>query len=246
MAHELGLEGRTAFVLGGTGGIGFEVARAMAERGATLDLHGGSDEGLRRALARLREAGHRADGSAGRIADLNDAAFALDRAARCDILVCAFGPFLQKPLHETTSTEWRSVAELDLALPGALVSRALGGMKTRGWGRIVLFGGTRTDAIRGFRTNAAYAAAKTGLSSLVKSVAAGYAADGIAALAVCPGFVDTEYLGPELKAELASKTPHGRLVPARDLAELAANLVADGNAVWNGSVLNADEGLFSW
>ncbi|MCX7023605.1 MAG: SDR family oxidoreductase [Spirochaetes bacterium] len=243
-AHRLA--GRRAFVLGGTGGIGFRVASALAGFGASLDLHGGSAEGLERALASLQAAGAEASGTAGRIASMADASFAWERAGRADILVCAFGPFLQKPLHETMPEEWKLVADLDLALPGALVSTAIAGMRTRGFGRIALFGGTRTDGIRGFRTNAAYAAVKTGLSSLAKSVAAVYAAEGIAALTICPGFVDTEYLDEGLRADLASRSPRGRLVPAQGIAELVARLLADGDALWNGSVLNADDGLISW
>ena len=76
------------------------------------------------------------------------------------------------------SDEWLTQSYANFAFPGMLVSAVLPHMCASGWGRILLFGGTRTDSVRGFRTNAAYAAAKTGLSSLVKSVALDYALQG--------------------------------------------------------------------
>ncbi len=240
------LAGRRAFVLGGTGGIGREIARSLGLRGARLDVHGRRRESLDAALAGFRGDGIEADGSAYPLDSLGSARPLLARAAGADILVAAWGPFLQKPLHETAPEEWEAAAAFNLALPGELVSSALPGMRARRWGRILLLGGTRTDGIRGFRTNAAYAAAKTGLGTLAKSVAAEYARDGVAALVLCPGFVRTEYLGPETLETLAGKTPGGRLTDPRDLADLAADLLCREPPLWNGGVLTADEGLAAW
>lgn len=242
----LPLTGRRAFILGGTGGIGREIARALGVRGARLDVHGLGKEKLAAALSGFRKEGLEAEGSAFPLESLEDARPLLARAADADILVAAWGPFLQKPLHETGPEEWEAAAVFNLALPGALVSSALPGMRSRGWGRILLLGGTRTDGIRGFRTNAAYASAKTGLGTLAKSVAAEYARDGIAALVLCPGFVLTEYLDPGSLPALAAKTPAGRLTDPRALGDLAADLVCRDPPLWNGSVLTADEGLAAW
>jgi NAD(P)-dependent dehydrogenase (short-subunit alcohol dehydrogenase family) len=242
----LPLSGRRAFILGGTGGIGRRIARALGLRGARLDLHGREGRKLDSALAEFREAGIEAEGSAFPLESLTDAGPLLVRAGAADILVAAWGPFLQKPLHETAPEEWEAAASFNLALPGALVSAALPGMRARRWGRILLLGGTRTDGIRGFRTNAAYAAAKTGLGVLAKSVALEYARDGIAALVLCPGFVRTEYLSPETLGDLAAKTPRGRLTEPDALGDLAADLLSRDPPLWNGGVLAADEGLAAW
>jgi hypothetical protein len=79
------------------------------------------------------------------------------------------------------------------------------------------------------RTNAAYAAAKTGLSSLVKSVALGYASFGITCNAVCPGLTDTEYLSPADRKALAAKNPDGRLVEAAEVARAGLFLLSEGS-----------------
>jgi NAD(P)-dependent dehydrogenase (short-subunit alcohol dehydrogenase family) len=235
------LEGKRAFIVGGSGGIGFEVSLSLGKKGAALDIHGLSSGKVSKALSIFRSEGITAEGSFGPIEVVED--FLVQRARKADILVCSFGPFLQKPLENTTSEEWARIVSLNLSLPGALASAALSGMQEKGWGRIVFFGGTRTDSIRGFRTNAAYAAAKTGLGSLTKSIAGFYAQSGIAALTICPGFVDTEYLSEKTRSELKAKTPRGNLISKSFLGSYIAQLVSEESTIWNGSIITADEGL---
>jgi NAD(P)-dependent dehydrogenase (short-subunit alcohol dehydrogenase family) len=167
----------------------------------------------------------------------------LPSLGRIDILACSFGPFVRAPLHETSVSDWERLALLDLALPGALSSALVGAMAARGWGRILLFGGTRTDSIRAYSSNAAYAAAKTGLAVLVKSLAAEYAKDGLGAFLLCPGLVDTEYLTAETRAELARKAPRGLLLEASGLAEFAVHLISEEPPIASGAVINLDGGL---
>ena len=240
------MTGRRAFILGGTGGIGLEIARCLGHKGASLDVHGRGKEKLVAALECFRQEGLTAEGSAFDVDTLEAARPLFPRAKTADILVASWGPFLQVPLHETTPEDWERMAALNLALPGALASLALPGMRRRSWGRILFLGGTRTDAIRGFRTNAAYAAAKTGLGTLAKSIAAEYAGEGIAALVLCPGFVRTEYLDPDRAEYLAARSPEKRLTDPRDIGRFAADLLSRSPPLWNGAVLNADEGLFAW
>jgi NAD(P)-dependent dehydrogenase (short-subunit alcohol dehydrogenase family) len=235
---------RRALVVGGSGGIGREAAFELASRDVDLVIHGGhSQERLERTVAALRAEGGSVEGFLLDIATPRDLLELLPRLGRIDILVVAFGPFLRRSLASTSDSEWERLALLDFALPGALVSHCLREMKAAGWGRILLFGGTRTDAIRAYTSNAAYAAAKTGLAVIAKSAAAEGAAYGVACIQICPGLVDTEYLDDVAKSELAAKAPGGSLIDARHLVSQAMNLLLAEPCTASGAVIAMDSGL---
>jgi NAD(P)-dependent dehydrogenase (short-subunit alcohol dehydrogenase family) len=219
-------EGKKAVVVGGSGGLGRPLVDALvAGQASVLSVGRHAVPGVESAVVNL---------------DMpEDRRRVLEIAAKADILCCVRGPFLQKPLAETGEDEWNDIVFANLTYPGQLVSAALPHMVASGWGRILLFGGTRTDSIRGVRTNAAYAAAKTGLSALAKSTALAYASRGITCNVLCPGLVDTEYLEKGLKEALAVKNPDGKLISAGAVAESAMFLLE--NDICNGVVLPVDK-----
>jgi len=242
--ENLPFAGRRALVVGGSGGIGRAVALELALRGASIVLHGGSSAArLKSALEELEAAGAEATGFLLDIDRPSRLIEQLPSLGRLDILAASYGPFLAKSLSETSAEEWERLAILDLALPGALASALLPGMSSRGWGRILLFGGTRTDRLRPYATNAAYAAAKSGLASLAKSIAAETAASGVGCVLVCPGFVDTEYLDDAERTRLSGLSPGGRLLMPRDIARPAVDLIACEPCAASGAVVSLDGGL---
>ena len=190
------LQGKSALVVGGTSGIGYCLAQSLLQESVSVVMQGQSNS---KRVASLCCQGN----VACFICDLQKASYVGELckyANAADILCVAYGPFLQKPLDMTSAQEWSATVYANLTLPGILVSSALAGMKERLWGRILLFGGTETQVLRGFRTNAVYGAAKTGLISLVKSVSMEYAQYGITANAVCPGFTDSGLLSENTRA----------------------------------------------
>ncbi len=235
-------------MVGGTGGIGRAVSLELGARSAQVIVHGGSSaQRLEATLGELEKLGAQAEGfllslgSGG--SSLQSLLEAIAGLGRIDILAVAFGPFVRKSLAATTMAEWEDLALLNLALPGALCSALMPGMASRGWGRILLFGGTRTDGIRAYSSNAAYAAAKTGLAVLAKSLAAEGASKGVACLMACPGFVDTEYLATADRASLRAKAPGGRLSTPEDIASLAVGLLMAEPCLASGAVVSLDGGL---
>ncbi|MDR2783304.1 MAG: SDR family NAD(P)-dependent oxidoreductase [Treponema sp.] len=257
------LSGRRALVIGGTGGIGKEIALLLAGAGANITLHGGSSrERLALTLDAIYNLGGKADGFLCRI----DGVEAIDRifseysscVARAayisrnerfisetcyspDILVYAYGPFKRAVLNETSAADWQFLTQQNLTLPGYAVSRVLPSMLERKWGRILLFGGTNTDAIRGFVSTAAYSSAKTGLGVLAKSVAKAAGGAGVTCNVICPGLTDTEYADETVRAYNRAKSPAGKALSPKMVALTAMYVLA--NRSINGAVIPVDEGV---
>jgi 3-oxoacyl-[acyl-carrier protein] reductase len=233
--------GKHALVIGGTGGIGREVALGLAARGASLTIHGGhSAEKLEKVLEEAR----RSVSAAGFLYSVdnlaNAAAEILEKTGKKpDILVFAWGPFRKRSLQETKAEDWHFLVENNLILPGTLISAVLCDMIISKWGRILLFGGTNTAEIRGFSTTAAYSAAKTALGVLAKSVAKSAAA-GITCNVVCPGLTDTEYTSGE-EQDFNRKKSGGRVLAPKEIARVAFEILE--NPALNGAVIPVDGGI---
>ncbi len=224
---ESSLRGKSALVIGGTGGIGGALSRLLNVKGVVVTAVG-------------RHPIPNVDFLSISLDSRDNCDIVCDEAKKADIVCVAWGPFLQKPLEETNQDDWDSVVYANLTLPGMIVSAALPPMIRRKWGRILLFGGTRTESIRGFKTNAAYGAAKTGISSLVKSVAGGYAKHGITCNAICPGFVATEYLDESALKYVRARNPDGKAIDPELVAELCVKVLECPEL--NGVALPVDKG----
>lgn len=234
------LRGKTALVVGGTSGIGYHLAKELLHESVSVVVQG------RHASERVADL-CRHGKAAVLLCDLKGSSCLKELctyAASSDILCIAYGPFLQKPLDVTTKQEWQDTVYANLTLPGMLVSTALPCMKARHWGRVLVFGGTETHVLRGFRTNAVYGAAKIGLMSLVKSVSMEYASYGITANALCPGFTDSGLLSAQLRKAWAEKNPDGKLIAPESIAKAALFLLKDG--AYNGVMMPIDKGWSSY
>lgn len=248
------LSNKTAFVIGGSGGLGFEISKALAKVGVNLIIHGSNQEKLENQKKQLEKMINEDEALKNKNINIeiypqnfsenfnikNDWNILNSYIQRADILIICYGPFLQKELHKTSIKDWESIVYWNYTFPGQIISTALVSMMEKKQGKILVFGGTRTNSINGYRTNAAYAGAKTALCSLVKSVAAEYAKYEITCNGILPGFVETEYLSLETKKALAKKMPQGKLISKESIAEAAMFLLK--NKSFNGILLNVDEG----
>jgi NAD(P)-dependent dehydrogenase (short-subunit alcohol dehydrogenase family) len=234
--------GRQALVVGGSGGIGREMALGLAERGARLTIHGGSSgERLKKTLEAVRAAGGEAEGFLCPAGVPGAAERILSQAPAPDILICAWGPFKQGALEVLDGEFWQNMVTGNLIFPGTIVSLAINGMIQRNWGRILLFGGTNTDTIRGFTSTAAYSAAKTALGVLAKSAAKTAGKRGVTCNVVCPGLTDTEYLDEKARKYNRERSPAGRALSVAEVAMGALNILE--NPGINGAVVPIDQGL---
>ncbi|MBS0519261.1 MAG: SDR family NAD(P)-dependent oxidoreductase, partial [Proteobacteria bacterium] len=184
------LTGRTALVTGSGRGLGWEMARGLAEAGARVLLHGRSAERLTSQVARLREAGYAADALGFDMADRAAMHAALASAGPIDVLVHNVGERDRRPFAEISSADFARLIDVDLTAAHALVKLVAPGMVDRGWGRIILVSSIAGDlAVPG---SVSYIAAKGGLTALARALAAELGATGITANALSPGFFTTE------------------------------------------------------
>jgi len=238
------LQNHRALIIGGSGGIGRAVSYALAAQGASIICHGGHNQDkLDRVVSYIQEHGGKARGLLAPLERAADIIPHLGSLGGVDILVVALGPIAYHALADTDDGTWQRMVDLNLVLPGLLVSRYLPAMVRAGWGRIVLFGGPHGDTLRGFRTIAAYGAAKTGLASLCKSAAQQTQGENVAVNLIAPGYVDTEYLSADQRNELTRKSPRGALIPPERVARLVNLLILADEPDMNGAVITLDQGL---
>jgi len=235
--------GKFALVVGGSGGIGRAISAEVSRRGAKLLVHGRHASEHTRGLPlgdhETFDATFESPAGFIRALDLRLGQLGIEP----DIVVCAFGPFLEKSLECCTAEEWEWLTLANLALPGALASRFLPGMLTRKYGRFLFFGGTRTDGIRAYKKVVAYASAKTGLGILAKSIAAQGAPHNVAAVVVCPGPTETEYLDDETKIRHASLTATRSLARADHIAHIGLDLIDADPCIASGAIVTLDGGF---
>lgn len=250
MTHEAAqysVSGKKALVIGGTGGVGGEISAILAGGGARLVVHGPDPSKLESLSKGLSVGGRAIETLAYRFPGLGLGPFMEKVSAflPVDILVVGFGPFLRAALASTPPSAWEEMALLNLALPGALVSACLPGMAASSYGRILLFGGSRTEQPRAALTNTAYAAAKTGLGVIARTIAKEYAASGVSCTVICPGSADSAPVSAAA-AEIRRDTAGSRLgQDPRSLADWALRLVLDRDATFNGAVITADRGFLA-
>ena len=239
------LSGKVAFVTGSTRGIGLAIARAMHGAGAKVAIVGRNAERAREVAADLgdRAAGVGCDVA---LADQVEAALAASDAALgpVDILVNNAGLTRDNILLRLTDADWDAVMDANLKGAFHTTRAAIKGMMKRRSGRIINV--TSIVGLSGNKGQANYAASKAGLIGFTKSVAKEYAARGILANCIAPGYIETDMtsgLPDAAKATLLQNIALGRLGRPEDVAGAALFLASDLAAYITGQVLVVDGGL---
>ena len=239
-------EGKKALVIGGSGGIGRAVCLSLAQRGAELRVHGGSSrERLESTLRAIKEIEGKAEGFLLSIDHPSAAEEILSPFPDLDILVCAWGPFRRASLEAQDRELWQSMVMGNLFFPGLAVSLVLPAMMKKSWGRILLFGGTNTDTIRGYTSSVAYSAAKTGLGVIAKSVAKSVNKSGVncnvTCNVICPGLTDTEYLNENGRNYNRERSPGAKPLKPEEIVRVCMDVLE--NSRINGAIIPVDSGI---
>lgn len=234
---------RVAIVTGGTRGIGAAISLALKDRGHTVVAnYAGNDE---KALAFTKESGipaYKWD-----VGD-HEACLAGVRQVEAeigpvDIVVNNAGITRDGTLHRMTFDDWNEVMRINLGGCFNMAKATFGGMRERGWGRIINIGSINGQAGQYGQVN--YAAAKSGIHGFTKALAQEGAKFGVLVNAIAPGYIDTDMVAavPEQVLEkIVAKIPVGRLGNAYEIARAVAFLASENAGFVTGSTLSINGG----
>jgi gluconate 5-dehydrogenase len=244
------LNGRTALVTGSSRGLGRAIAEGLAKAGARLIINGVDPARVETTVAEMRGAGHAAEGAAfdvtneaGIVAAF--AGFDADGIA-IDILVNNAGIQVRKPLVEFSSAEWRRVIETNLTSAFVVGREAAKRMIARGRGKIINIGSLASELAR--PTVGPYTAAKGGIKNLTRSMAVEWAASGIQANAIGPGYMLTDMnealvKNADFNTWLMSRIPSKRWGRPEELVGAAVFLASSASDYVNGQIIYVDGGM---
>ena len=246
------LTGRTALVTGSARGLGFAIAEGLAAAGARVIINGTTAAGVEKAVAALRAKGFSAEGAPFDVTDeaAIAAAFARFDADKIaiDILVNNAGIQLRKPMVELTTPEWQKVMDVNLTSAFVVGREAAKRMIPRGHGKIINIGSLTSALARA--TVAPYTVAKGGIKMLTQAMAAEWAAHGIQANAIGPGYMITDMNqalidNPTFDAWVKGRTPAKRWGKPEELIGTAVFLASGASTYVNGQIIYVDGGIMA-
>ena len=247
------LKGKVALVTGASYGIGFAIARALAEAGATLVFNDIRQELVDEGLKAYHNAGVQASGFVCDVTDEEEVSAFIacveKEAGVVDILVNNAGIIKRIPMCDMPAEEFRQVIDVDLVAPFIMAKAVLPSMIQKGHGKIINICSMMSEL--GRETVSAYASAKGGLKMLTRNICAEYGGANIQCNGIGPGYIATPQTAP-LREEghpfsrfVLSKTPAGRWGTPGDLMGTAVFLASDASNFVNGQILYVDGGILA-
>ena len=253
------LKGKVALVTGASYGIGFAIASAYAEAGATICFNDINQEMVDKGIRAYAEKGIQAHGYVCDVTDENavNAMVAQIEAevGSIDILVNNAGIIKRIPMHEMTAAQFRQVIDIDLTGPFIVAKAVLPSMIEKRHGKIINICSMMSEL--GRETVAAYAAAKGGLKMLTKNICSEYGQYNIQCNGLGPGYIETPQTAPlrEVQTDgsrhpfdqfICAKTPANRWLRPEELTGPAVFLASEASNAVNGHILYVDGGILAY
>ncbi|WP_161973897.1 SDR family NAD(P)-dependent oxidoreductase [Hwanghaeella grinnelliae] len=254
MSANFGLEGRTALIIGGSSGIGREIALGYHDAGATVLIAGRSQEKLNAVAAELGQQGDKTVAYAVEARDIEQLRTLRENVGQdhggVDILVNCQGTTAIKPALELTESEYDDI--LDTNLKSLFFACTLFGedmMARGGDGGCSIINIASLASHNGWSRAAAYSASKWGVVGITKSFAAEWGMAGVRVNAIAPGFFMTDLnrakMPEERKAEARRRAAMNRMGELKELVGAAVYLASSASGFVTGSVLNVDGGYLA-
>ncbi len=253
------LEGKVALVTGAAYGIGFSIAKALAEAGAKIAFNCRGQEHLDKALADYRAVGIEAQGYLCDVTNESEVqkmvADIRNQFGHIDILVNNAGIIKRIPMHEMKREEFQQVIDIDLVGPFIVTKAVIPEMMERREGKIINICSMMSEL--GRETVSAYAAAKGGLKMLTRNICSEYGGYNIQCNAIGPGYIATPQTAPLRERQpdgsrhpfdsfICAKTPAGRWLEPDELGGPAVFLASHASDAVNGHVLYVDGGILAY
>lgn len=250
--------GKRALVMGGSKGLGYATAEALAKDGAAITLVSRSADSLNQAVQAL-DAAHGVTASALAV-DVNDVdAFgaALDKAGEIDILVTNCGGPPPGLFADFSLEDWEEAYRAQIQSAVQACQAFVPDMAARGWGRVVMIASVTVGTA--FPNLILSNALRPGLLGLARSLGREYAKKGVTFNLVCPGLTLTQRLEnliadnaqkqgkseDDIIAGMTANIPAGRLGNSEEFGATAAFLASAGAAYINGQAIYVDGGYTS-
>jgi len=249
------LDGKRAFISGGSRGLGREMALALAEAGADIVLTGRDPESLATTVADIRARGRNASAITCDMSDARAAQDACDRTlgdiGAIDILVNNVGGRREStPVAEQRLEDWQRLLDLNL-LSCFVCTRTFGAAMLAGGrgGRIINIASVSAWKVLPGMGGRHYEAAKAAVLQFTRATAADWAARGVTVNAICPGIFMTEanerwaVSKPEVMESFLARVPMGRFGRPDEIGALAVYLASDASRYVTGAAFVIDGGF---
>jgi 3-oxoacyl-[acyl-carrier protein] reductase len=235
---------RVALVTGGSGGIGAELCMRLAEAGAVIGVHYGSDrEAAEAVVSRIAAAGGQASAFG---ADLRDpqapehlVGAVESELGPVDVLAANHGLGRPASYEDIDAAAFDETLAVNLRAPYLLARRVLPGMRAHGFGRILFT--SSVAALTGGIVGPHYASSKAGLHGLTHYLASRVARDGVTVNAIAPALIEETGMLPGDPGELADRVPVGRLGKPSEVADMAMAILRNGYVT--NQVISIDGGM---
>ncbi len=253
------LEGKVALVTGASYGIGFGIASAYADAGATIVFNDIKQELVDKGVAAYEEAGIKAHGYVCDVTNeeqVNETVAKIEKEVGViDILVNNAGIIKRIPMCDMTAAEFRQVIDIDLNGPFIVAKAVIPSMMKKGHGKIINICSMMSEF--GRETVSAYAAAKGGLKMLTRNIASEYGQYNIQCNGIGPGYIATPQTAPLREVQpdgtkhpfdqfIVGRTPAARWGEPSDLQGPAVFLASDASDFVNGLIVYVDGGIHAY